>query len=149
MLDTVKQRLLEWEGLVLKPYECSQGFISIGIGRNLESNGITEQEADFLLNNDIKNVIIKLDTHWPVYKTFPEQAQMVVMDLVFNMGINTWLAFRKTRAYMELGEWEKAGDELLDSKYAEQVGRRAIFNSEELKKCHHKKQPKSIKQTQD
>ena len=74
---------------------------------------------------------------------------MVVIDLVFNMGINTWLAFRKTRAYMELGEWEKAGDELLDSRYAKQVGRRAIFNSEELKKCQHKKPPKNIKQTQD
>jgi len=36
---------------------------------------------------------------------------------------------------MELNEWEKAGDELLDSKYAEQVGRRAIFNSEQLKSC--------------
>lgn len=149
MLEKVKQRLVDWEGLVLKPYECSQGYVSIGIGRNLETNGITEEEAHILLNNDVNNVIIKLDTHWPVYKTFPEEAQMVVIDLVFNMGINTWLAFRKTRAYMELGEWEKAGDELLDSRYAKQVGRRAIFNSEELKKCQHKKPPKNIKQTQD
>jgi hypothetical protein len=36
---------------------------------------------------------------------------------------------------MELGEWEKAGDELLNSKYAKQVGRRALFNSEQLKSC--------------
>ena len=91
-------------------------------------------------SNSINSVIQKLDKQWPIWNTFPEDAKAIVMDLVFNMGINTWLSFRKTRAYMELGEWEKAGKELLNSKYAQQVGRRAIFNSEELKKCQLKVQ---------
>ena len=138
--------------IVLNGYEVGGGSLRI-YDQDMQKVvfdllNITKEEADILLNNDVNNVIIKLDTHWPVYKTFPEEAQMVVIDLVFNMGINTWLAFRKTRAYMELGEWEKAGDELLDSRYAKQVGRRAIFNSEELKKCQHKKPLKNIKQTQ-
>ena len=51
-------------------------------------------------------------------------------------------------AFMELGEWEKAGKELLNSKYAQQVGRRAIFNSEELKKCQQKVQT-STSETQE
>ena len=140
MKDLVKERLIKWEAMGLKPYECSQGYTSIGVGRNLETNGITKEEAIYLLDNDIENVIAKLDKYWPVYKTFPEEAQAICMDLVFNMGINSWLAFRKTRAYMELGEWEEAGKELLNSKYAQQVGRRAIFNSEELKKCQPKVQ---------
>lgn len=140
MKNLVKERLIKWEAMVLKPYECSQGYTTIGVGRNLETNGISKDEAMYLLDNDIDNVIQKLNKHWPVYKTFPKEAQAVIIDLVFNMGINTWLSFRKTRAYMELGEWEKAGKELLNSKYAQQVGRRAIFNSEELKKCQVKVQ---------
>jgi lysozyme len=140
MKDLVKERLIQWEALVLKPYECSQGYTTIGVGRNLETNGISKDEAMYLLNNDINSVIQKLDKQWPVWNTFPENAKTIIIDLVFNMGINTWLSFRKTRAYMELGEWEKAGKELLNSKYAQQVGRRAIFNSEELKKCQLKVQ---------
>ena len=140
MKDLVKERLIKWEAMVLKPYECSQGYTTIGVGRNLETNGISKDEAMYLLDNDIDSVIKKLDKHWPAWATFPEEAKAIIMDLVFNMGINTWLSFRKTRAYMELGEWEKAGKELLNSKYAHQVGRRAIFNSEELKKCQLKVQ---------
>jgi len=140
MKDIVKKRLIQWESLVLKPYECSQGYTSIGVGRNLETNGISKKEAMHLLDNDIKTAIQSLDKHWPAYKMLPGRAQMVCIDLVFNMGIHTWLSFRKTRSYIELNEWDKAGDELLNSKYAQQVGRRAIFNSEELKKCQLKPQ---------
>lgn len=132
-LELVKKRLLDFEGMVLKPYHCSQNYLTIGVGRNLENNGITEEEALYLLENDINETIAKLDKQWEIWRTFPIAAQQVCIDLVFNMGINTFMSFRKTRAFMELGEWEKAGEELLNSKYKEQVGRRALFNSEELK----------------
>lgn len=148
MINIVKERLKEWEGCVLKAYECPNGYTSIGIGRNLDTTGITEEEALLLLDNDIVECFRALDKQWEIWRTFPERAQMIVLDLVFNMGINTWMSFRKTRAYMELGEWEKAGDELLNSKYAKQVGRRAIFNSEELKQCQGKAQ-KNTKAIQD
>ena len=133
--DLLKKRLVDFEGLVLKPYHCSQNYLSIGVGRNLDSNGISEEEAMYLLDNDIHKVIEQLDKQWEVWRTFPDAAKYVCIDVAFNMGINTWMSFRKTRAYMELGEWEKAASEILDSKYAEQVGRRAIFNSEQLASC--------------
>jgi len=133
--DLIKKRLIDFEGLVLKSYTCPTGYTSVGVGRNLETNGITEEEAMYLLNNDISTVIKKLDKHWIAWRKLPITAQYVCIDLVFNMGINSFMSFRFTRSYMELGEWEKAGDELLNSKYAEQVGRRALFNSEQLKSC--------------
>lgn len=133
--DLLKKRLVDFEGLVLKPYHCSQNYLSIGVGRNLDSNGISEEEAMYLLDNDIHKVIEQLDKQWEVWRTFPDAAKYVCIDVAFNMGINTWMSFRKTRAYMELGEWEKAASEILDSKYAVQVGRRAIFNSEQLASC--------------
>ena len=136
--DLLKKRLKDFEGLVLKSYKCSQGYTSVGIGRNLETTGITEEEAMYLLDNDLQRVINNLDKHWEVWRTFPKAAQYVCIDVVFNMGINTWLSFRRTRSYMELGEWEEASKELLNSKYAKQVGRRAIFNSEQLASCQKK-----------
>ena len=133
--ELIRKRLIDFEGLVLKSYVCPTGYTSVGVGRNLETNGITEEEAMYLLNNDISTVIKKLDKHWIAWRKFPVAAQYVCIDVVFNMGINTWMSFRKTRAYREMGDFEKAGIELLDSQYAKQVGRRAIFNSEQLASC--------------
>jgi lysozyme len=133
--ELIRKRLIDFEGLELKLYFCKSNKPTIGVGRNCMDNGITEEEAMYLLNNDITNVIKDLDKHWITWRKLPITAQYVCIDVVFNMGINTWMSFRRTRSYMELNEWEKAGDELLNSKYAEQVGRRAIFNSEQLKSC--------------
>ena len=133
--ELIRKRLIDFEGLVLKSYVCPTGYTSVGVGRNLETNGITEEEAMYLLNNDIKTVIKKLDKHWITWRKLPITAQYVCIDLVFNMGVNSFMSFRKTRAYMEMGDFEKAGIELLDSQYAKQVGRRAIFNSEQLASC--------------
>ena len=133
--ELIRKRLIDFEGLELKLYFCKSNKPTIGVGRNCLDNGITEEEAMYLLNNDISTVIKKLDKHWIAWRKFPIAAQYVCIDLVFNMGINSFMSFRHTRSYMELCEWEKAGDELLNSKYAEQVGRRALFNSEQLKSC--------------
>ena len=143
----IKDRLIDFEAIVLQPYKCASGFLSLGVGRNLDANGISEEEALYLLDNDIEAVIDELDKHWKVWRSFPKAAQYVCIDLVFNMGINAWMSFRKTRAYMELGQWEEASKELLNSKYASQVGRRALFNSEELAKCQS--QANSTKAIQD
>ena len=135
--DLIKKRLIDFEGLVLMPYKCSQNFTSIGIGRNLDSRGITEDEAMYLLGNDIDSVFRDLDKHLAIYKSYPIEAQYVFIDLCFNLGIHTLLSFRKTLALCQLGEWEKAAAELLRSRYAKQVGRRAIFNSEQLALCQN------------
>ena len=55
--DLIRSRLKDFEGVVLKAYECSQGYTSIGVGRNLDSRGITEDEAMYLLKNDIESVV--------------------------------------------------------------------------------------------
>ena len=135
--DLIKKRFLDFEGLVLMPYKCSQNFTSIGCGRNLDSRGITEEEAMYLLSNDIESVFKDLDKHLAIWRSYPIEAQYVFIDLCFNLGIHTLLSFRKTLALCQLGEWEKAAAELLRSRYARQVGRRAIFNSEQLALCQN------------
>jgi len=135
--DLIRSRLIDFEGLVKKCYECSSGYTSIGVGRNLDTRGITEAEAMYLLNNDIESMFTDLDKHLPIWRSYPIKAQYVFIDLCFNLGIHTLLSFRKTLAFCELGEWERAAAELLNSKYARQVGRRAIFNSEQLALCQN------------
>ena len=135
MYDKVKDMLVRHEGLMCTLYQCSADKTSIGVGRNLTDNGISEDEAMYLLENDIDRVIKNLDKHWSVWRSFPEKAQMVCIDLVFNLGINGFMNFRRTRALMEMGMWLEASEELLDSKYAIQTPNRANYNSRQLALC--------------
>ena len=54
--DKIKDMLVRHEGLRLHAYKCSEGFLTLGVGRNLDANGISEDEAMYMLDNDIKRV---------------------------------------------------------------------------------------------
>lgn len=139
MLDNVKEMLVKHEGLVCHVYDDSLGYKTIGVGRCLDKNGITEDEAMYLLDNDIKRVIDSLDKHWHVWRSFPEKAQLVCIDCTFQMGITGWMAFRHTRALMEMDCWLEASEEILRSKYATQTPNRAAYNSRQLALCQNAK----------
>ena len=54
--EKLKESLIKNEGLELKVYICPAGYKTIGVGRNLETRGITQEEAIYLLDNDISKV---------------------------------------------------------------------------------------------
>ncbi len=138
-MDKIKEMLVKHEGLVCHVYDDSLGYKTIGVGRCLDKNGISEDEAMYLLDNDIKRVIESLDKHWHVWRSFPELAQMVCVDCTFQMGITGWMAFRHTRALMEMECWIEASEEILRSKYATQTPNRAAYNSRQLALCQNAK----------
>lgn len=138
-MDNIKEMLVKHEGLVCHVYDDSLGYKTIGVGRCLDKNGITEDEAMYLLDNDIKRVIDSLDKHWHVWRSFPEKAQLVCIDCTFQMGITGWMAFRHTRALMEMDCWLEASEEILRSKYATQTPNRAAYNSRQLALCQNAK----------
>ena len=135
------------EGFAPFAYHCSQNKLTIGVGRCIEINGISEDESDYLLNNDIKKVQEQLAKNYGCYQTFPEKARLVCIDMCFQLGITGFMAFVKTRKLMELGKWLEASEECLRSKWAIQTPTRALRNSRELAKCQ--KAAKIIKATQD
>lgn len=135
MYDKVKEMLIRHEGTMCTLYQCTEDKWTIGVGRNLTDRGITEDEALYLLENDIKRVMNQLDENWPVWRSFEQRAAMVCVDLCFNLGISGFMNFRKTRALMELGMWLEASEELLDSRYAIQLPNRSLYNSRQLALC--------------
>ena len=145
MLAEAKEMLIKHEGIRVHPYKCSEDKLTIGIGRNLEANGISEEEAMYLLNNDINRVIANLDKIFPAWKVMPSKARLVCIDMSFQMGITGFMNFRRTRALMEMGAWLEASEELLRSKYAVQTPNRAAYNSRQLALCQNAK--KNIRPT--
>jgi len=145
MYENIKEMLIKNEGLVLQLYKCKNNKNSIGVGRNLDANGISEDEAMYLLENDIQRVVDNLDKNWSVWRSFPVHAQEVCIDMAFQMGITGFMNFRQTRALMEMGCWLEASEEVLRSKYAVQTPNRAARNSRKLALCQSAK--KNIRPT--
>lgn len=127
MFDRQKliRQLRRHEGERLKPYRCTAGKLTIGIGRNLDDRGITAEESAYLLNNDIDRVWTELQTRLPWTTGLSDVRQRVLLDMAFNLGIDGLLKFRSTLATIQAGQYHKAGEMMLDSLWARQVGMRA------------------------
>jgi len=123
--ELVRKMLIRHEGLRLKPYRCSAGKLTIGVGRNIEDNGISEEEAYLMLENDIIEVRDSLEKKYNWFERLNEVRKAVVIDMAFNLGIPRFGAFKKTIALIESEDFEEAGKEMLRSKWAVQVGYRA------------------------
>jgi lysozyme len=124
-IEALKNQLILHEGLKLEPYECTAGKLTIGVGRNIEDIGITEDEARYLLDNDILRVCDELDRNLPWWRDLSDARQRVLVDMVFNLGISRFMQFQNTIAAIESGDYDLASKEMLDSRWSNQVGNRA------------------------
>lgn len=130
--EQVLQDLLVDEGVRLKPYKDTVGKLTIGIGRNLDDRGITRDEAIYLCKNDIEACIEQAYTlDW--FAGMPDNVKSAVVNMVFNLGLDGFLEFRKTIAYLKNRQFKEASEEMLNSKWARQVGMRAIRLSNLIK----------------
>jgi lysozyme len=106
------------EGTRLKLYECPAGFWTIGTGRNLESNGISNDEADLMLANDITICVDDLKNfHW--YGDLSARRKAALIDLRFCVGGAGIRRFKKMIAALEAKDWAEAGRQIVDSAMAQ------------------------------
>jgi lysozyme len=123
--DAMVRQLRLHEGERLKPYRCTAGKLTIGVGRNLEDRGISREESAVLLANDIADMERELQRALPWVARLDEVRARVLVDMAFNLGIVGLLAFKRTLAAIEAGQYQQAATMMLDSKWAKQVGGRA------------------------
>ena len=112
------------EGRRPRIYVDTVGKVSGGVGRNLTDRGFSENEIDLMLKNDIDLVENSLDRYLPWWRHMNDARQNVLANMCF-MGIGTLLKFANALAAMKSGRFDDAADEMLDSKWAKQVGDRA------------------------
>lgn len=116
------------EGFRSYAYQDTEGFWTIGYGRLIDKRlggGITEDEAEYLLRNDIESKKKDLLDHLPWAKTLDPVRQDVLINMCFNLGIGRLKKFSKTLALIRYGDYQQASKEMLRSKWARQVGARA------------------------
>ena len=120
------QLIKKHEGLKLKPYRCSEGKLTIGYGRNLEDVGIKEKEALIMLINDTEDATDECIKLFPNFALFNKTRQAVLINMMFNLGASRFYNFQRMRKALSLFDYEEAAIEMLDSRWADQVGNRAI-----------------------
>jgi lysozyme len=144
MMNLIEQ-LKRHEGFRSDYYQCSADKKTIGYGRNVDNNPfsseelkmlgrdvftvepMTEDEAEQLLLNDVNGVVSNIDGHLP-WVLLGSARQAVCVNMAFNLGVVGFLKFKNMITAINDCYYEKAAVEMLDSRWAKQVGGR----SEEL-----------------
>jgi lysozyme len=140
--------------MVLTVYQDTLGIDTIGIGRNLKDrgiskeelnhmdipsmavvyeHGITEADARYLAMNDIKIVENELCRVHECVNDLDSVRQLILMDMAFNMGVPRLCKFKRMWNAIHEKKFDAAGREMLDSRWAKQVGSRATKLSDAMK----------------
>ncbi|MDD6056598.1 MAG: glycoside hydrolase family protein [Helicobacteraceae bacterium] len=128
----------DFEGFSAKVYKCPAGFNTIGYGRNIEANPLSNEEASALrdgqvskeiallwLKEELEKCYKALDKALPFYKNLDEARQVALLDMAYNLGIKGLLGFKNTLKFVEKGDWINACINLEKSRWYKQVGRRS------------------------
>lgn len=133
-MSKLVEQLRRHEGVRSHVYLCTAGYETIGVGRNIASSGLglSDDEINYLLKNDIARCRLELTTFsWFDYLDSVRQDALV--NLCFNLGITRLLGFKNALARMGEGRYQEAADEFLDSRWATQVGSRALDVAEMIR----------------
>jgi lysozyme len=129
----LRDQLRRDEGVRFHPYKDTVGRTTIGVGRNLDDTGITLEEANFLLDNDIARAEASLAESFPWTDGLDDIRKAVLVNMVFNMGVHGLSQFKETLSLVREGKYEEASHEMLNSTWAQQVGPRAFRLSQQLR----------------
>ena len=132
LIETLKRH----EGVKYYVYKDHLGYETIGVGRCLKEGvglGLTHDEVDYLLMNDINRCLEELDAAFPWFKDLTEIRREAMITLCFNLGLTRLRKFEKALAAMSIHNYEEAADEFLDSRWAKQVGNRATEVTEMIR----------------
>lgn len=135
MLDRLAETLKAAEGYRRHPYRCPAGKWTVGYGRNLEDNGISQEEAEYLLRNDIASAIGELSLRVPgLLETLSDVRVRVLLEMAVNMGVPRLMRFRRMLEALKVADYQKAAEEILDSDAARRLPGRYARLAEMMRK---------------
>ena len=135
-LEKLKLQIIKHEGIRLLPYHDTVNKLTIGVGRNLEDKGISVDEAHYMLDADLIDILTDLEAHppdwWWRIKDDDVRARVMV-EMIFNLGRLGLSRFVRTLSLLTDGDFPGAADEMLHSRWAQQVGQRAVTLSKMMR----------------
>ena len=136
LISTLKRH----EGVKSHAYRDSLGILTIGCGRNISKSeehhglGISDDEIEYMLQNDIERTIKELSQEYVWFNDMEEGARRdAIINMHFNLGRFRFAGFKKAIAHMENGSYDAAATEFLDSRWAKQVKGRSLEVTDMIK----------------
>jgi lysozyme len=129
----IYEQLRRDEAVRPHPYTDTKGHLTIGVGRNLDAKGLSGEEIDHLLTNDVQELLIELRGRLPWFDSLDDARQGVILNMAFNMGFSGLEGFPRMLQAVAKGEWDVAADEMRDSLWAKEVGDRAVRLEQQMR----------------
>ena len=127
-MDRLIEQLKRHEGVSAYCYKDINNLEHIGVGRNISKTGmgLSMEEIEYLLSNDILRCIKELSAEYQWFGSLDEVRQEAIINIFFNLGATRFRGFKKAIAAMEAADYKLAATEFLDSRWSKQVGSRAL-----------------------
>lgn len=137
----ILQLLEREEGYRAKPYYCSEGYPTVGIGKKIGPQHaplelyqfeVSREMADLWLCEEVSVVIDKLIDHeW--FCMIDEHRKNVIVSMAYQMGVSGLLKFKNMIKALNVGDFDEAARQALDSRWAKQTPQRANRHAESLR----------------
>lgn len=121
-LGKLQAELTRDEGEKFKLYRCTAGYLTIGIGHNIEEKGISPAVSRLMFAEDIAEVEADLDRALPWWRKLDDGRQRALANMCFNLGLSRLLGFKNMLAALQTGDYARAVAEAKNSKWAKDVG---------------------------
>tara|TARA_R100001510_G_C7618970_1_gene180331 strand:- start:649 stop:1086 length:438 start_codon:yes stop_codon:yes gene_type:complete len=86
---------------------------------------VTKERVKECFNKDVESVIYDCKKLYNDFDELPEEAQQIIANMMFNMGFTRLKKFKGMKAAVDNKDWKKAADEMVDSRWYNQVTNRA------------------------
>ena len=134
-VEKLREQLKIDEGCVYEIYNDHLGYPTFGIGHLVREsdpeNGspvgtkVSEDRVADAFDDDIEIVLSDCNKLYPDFEDLPEEVQQIIANMMFNLGRPRLSKFRGMKAGVDARDWNRAADEMVDSRWYAQVGRRA------------------------
>ena len=136
-IQRLRSMIRRHEGVKQFPYECSAKKLTIGIGHNLTDLGLPDSIIEDLFDHDLGNAISGCATLYPNWHELPDDIQMVLVDMMFNLGVNRISRFKRMNRAIDDQNWHRMAEEMKNSRWYVQVGTRSRELIEIVRSVHN------------
>ena len=134
-LDQLREELTEDEGCKYEIYLDHLGYPTFGIGHLVRESdpehgeeigtSVSEDRVIEAFESDIETVLSDCETLYPNFNSLPEEAQLIIANMMFNLGYPRLSKFKGMKRGVDSEDWNAAADEMVDSRWYKQVTNRA------------------------
>ena len=134
-IDMLREQLEIDEGIKHEIYLDHLGLPTFGIGHLIKDSDpesgqpvgtpVSEERVIEAFESDLQSVLRDCNVLYSDFHNLPEEAQQIIANMMFNLGLPRLSKFRNMKACVEAKDWMGAGDEMMDSRWYNQVPNRA------------------------